>query len=213
MSFGFTPPVLITPHPLLTKNSQCTTLVKRIVKAMNLAVACGNQEGDKAMKWVWILVALAAPVVIWVNPSWRVAPPIPLFDRVGISMPVFIVLVIGLSFVSLSRAMRKSSLRDGEAARVKAGIVSPPDKELSGLFYLALHKQEAKLIVAPPGCAIALADIRGINIDDDGMMIETADAQNPQVRVGIDLDTAWDWGGAISTAAIDGGNPLRWEQP
>lgn len=202
MSFGFTPPILITPHPLLTKNSQCTTLVKRIVKAMNLAVACGNQQGDKAMKWVWILVALAAPVVIWVN-----------FDQVGISMPVFIVLVIGLSFVSLSRAMRKWSLRDAAAARVKAGIVSPPDKELSGLFYLALHRQEAKLIVAPPGCVIALADIRGINIDHDGMMIETADAQNPQIVVGIDLDTAWDWGCAISTAATDGGNPLLLEQP
>jgi hypothetical protein len=186
---------------LLTKNSQWTTLVKRIVKAMNLAVACGNQEGNKAMKWVWILVALAAPVVIWVN-----------MDEVGISMPVFIVLVIVLSFVSLARWMRKSVLRDAAAVRVKAGIVSPPDKELSGLCYLALHNHEAKLIVVPPGCVIALADIRGITIDQYGMMIETADAQNPQISVRLDLDTAWDWGGSISTAAIDGGNPLCLEK-
>lgn len=201
MSFGFTPLFLTSPYLPLTKNSQCPTLVKRIVKAVNLAVACGNQEGNKAMKWVWILVALAAPVVIWVN-----------MDEVGISMPVFIVLVIVLSFVSLTRAMRKSAVRGGAAARVKAGIVSPPDKELSGLCYLALHNHEAKLIVAPPGCVIALADIRGINIDEYGMMIETADARNPQVSVPMDPDTAWDWGGCISAAAIDGGNPLRLEE-
>lgn len=200
MSFGFTPLFLISPYLPLTKNSQCPTLMKWVVKAVNVAVACSNQEGDKAMTWVWILVALAAPVLIWVN-----------MDQVGISMPIFIVLVIALFFVSLARVMRKSALREAEAARVKGGIVSPPDKELCGPFYLALHMHEAKLIVAPPGCVIALADIRGINIDDDGLMIETADAQNPQVRVAMDLDAAWDWGGLISTAAIAGGNPLVWQ--
>ena len=153
------------------------------------------------MRWLWILVALAAPVLIWVN-----------LDQVGISMPIFIVLVIALCFVSLARGMRKASVRDAAAARAKAGIVSPPDKELSGLCYLALHKHEAKLIVVPPGCAIALADIRGIVVGEDGLTIETADAQNPRVHVFIDGDAAWDWGGCISTAAIDGGNPLRFRE-